>query len=241
MKNIYLEKSKIIILLLFVIIINIYAESEKTLIKKLTPRYKQWFDLVTHIIAKNERNSFLDCTNDKEREVLISMFWKKRDPTPGTIENEFKIEHKKRFNYTNKYFKYGPRPGWMTDRGKIHIILGAPISKDNYDMDSMVHDSQIWTYYGDKKLSLPSLFYIVFFRRNGIGEYKLYDPLSDGTYALLKKNSEVQNKLGTTSYQKTYEFLSEEHPTLASVFPVTYTYRNSCRFSTYVSKPDIVK
>ena len=196
--------------------VNTYAVSEKALIKNLSPTYKRWIDLVTYIIAKEERRAFLDCTNDRDREVLISMFWKMRDPTPGTKENEFKNEHIKRFNYANKYFKYGAgRPGWMTDRGKIHIILGKPASIDKYEMDSVVHDCQLWSYYGDKKLRLPGQFYVFFYKRNGIGEYKIYDPVADGTYALLIKTTNVVGRMGTASYRRAYKYLKKTHPVLA--------------------------
>jgi len=206
----------IIFILTISVNIDLNAVSEKALIKKLSPKYKKWLDLVTYIIAKEEKRAFLECTNDRDREVLIDMFWKMRDPTPGTKENEFKNEHIKRFNYANKYFKFGSgRPGWMTDRGKIHIILGKPISIDKYEMDSVVHDCQLWSYYGDKKLRLPGHFYVMFFRRKGIGEYKIYDPVADGTYSLLIKSDDVVGTMGTASYERAYTYLKREHPVLA--------------------------
>ncbi len=63
----------------------------------------------------------------------MESFWKQRDPTPGTPENEYKDEINKRFVYVNKEFsKDTPRPGWMTDRGRIYMILGEPQGREKF-------------------------------------------------------------------------------------------------------------
>ena len=45
---------------------------------------------------------------DAERQHFIVQFWKNRDPTPDTPENEFKDEHYRRIAYAN--FDFQPRP-----------------------------------------------------------------------------------------------------------------------------------
>src|SRR5438552_3828174 len=50
----------------------------------------------------------------------------RRDPTPGTVENEFKEEHYRRTAYSNEHYFSDDAPGWRTDRGKIYIMLGPP-------------------------------------------------------------------------------------------------------------------
>jgi len=62
---------------------------------------------------------------NEEREQFIEAFWQRRDPTPDTVENEFKEEHYRRIAYTNERFASGI-PGWRTDRGRIYIIWGKP-------------------------------------------------------------------------------------------------------------------
>ncbi|MCP5053677.1 MAG: GWxTD domain-containing protein, partial [bacterium] len=158
----------------------------------LAPKYRQWLEMVTYIITKDETSTFLKLTNDRDRELLISLFWNLRDPTPGTEKNEFKEEHIRRFQYANKYFKYGTtRQGWQTDMGRIYIILGAPAGKDKYIMDDTVLPTQIWSYYGKKRPGLPAAFRVVFWQAHGMGEFKIYDPSADGPYALLKKTRKV--------------------------------------------------
>jgi GWxTD domain-containing protein len=63
-------------------------------------------------------------TND-ERDRFITEFWLRRDPTPGTSENEYKEEHYRRLAYSNTNFG-GSQRGWKTDRGRIYIVYGPP-------------------------------------------------------------------------------------------------------------------
>src|SRR4030042_6856184 len=101
------------------------AQPEK---EKLPARYQQWLDEeVVYIISSLEREVFLKLLTDRERDLFIEAFWKHRDPTLSTPENEFKSEHYRRIQYANHFFgRQGPRPGWKTDRGRIYIILGEP-------------------------------------------------------------------------------------------------------------------
>src|SRR5947208_9384862 len=81
--------------------------------------------------SDEERNAFKRHQNDEEREQFIEQFWLRRDPTPDTVENEFKEEHYRRIAYTNENFASGI-PGWKTDRGRIYITYGAPDEKDSH-------------------------------------------------------------------------------------------------------------
>ncbi len=64
-------------------------------------------------------------STDEEREQFIEQFWLRRDPTPDTVENEFKEEHYRRIAYSNDHYASGI-PGWKTDRGRIYIMYGPP-------------------------------------------------------------------------------------------------------------------
>jgi GWxTD domain-containing protein len=97
---------------------------EKRLHAELGTPYKKWLDEeVAYIITDEERTAFLRLTNNEEREQFIEQFWLRRDPTPDTVENEFKEEHYRRIAYANERFASGI-PGWKTDRGRIYIIWG---------------------------------------------------------------------------------------------------------------------
>ena len=77
------------------------------------------------IITDEERQTFKRLSNDEERDQFIEQFWLRRDPTPDTVENEFKEEHYRRIAYANEHFASGV-PGWRTDRGRIYVMYGPP-------------------------------------------------------------------------------------------------------------------
>ena len=94
--------------------------------KELSSGYHKWLDEdVRWIITDEERAVFLKLGNDEEREQFIEQFWLRRDPTPDTLENEFKEEHYRRIAYAGEHYASGI-PGWMTDRGRIYIMYGMP-------------------------------------------------------------------------------------------------------------------
>jgi GWxTD domain-containing protein len=102
------------------------SKNLKKLQKELDTPYKKWLqEEVPYIISDEERAAFLQLQTNEEREQFIEAFWQRRDPTPDTVENEFKEEHYRRIAYTNERFASGI-PGWRTDRGRIYIIWGKP-------------------------------------------------------------------------------------------------------------------
>jgi GWxTD domain-containing protein len=98
----------------------------KKLQNELATPYKKWLEEeVPYIITDDERSAFLELQTNEEREQFMEAFWQRRDPTPDTVENEFKEEHYRRIAYANERFSSG-KPGWMTDRGRTYIIWGPP-------------------------------------------------------------------------------------------------------------------
>ena len=154
---------------------------------KLPEQYRLWLEeQVVYIITSKERDVFRKLETDKERDIFIEAFWKHRDPTLGTPQNEFKDEHYQRIKYANEYFGRGsPRPGWMTDQGRIHIILGPPRNIEDHSSINGVYPVQIWSYDGDPNYGLPIGFNIIFFKKRGMGEYVLYSPVDDGPDSLI--------------------------------------------------------
>jgi GWxTD domain-containing protein len=97
---------------------------EAKLKKELETPYRKWLNEdVAYIITDEERAAFKKLQTDEEREQFIEQFWLRRDPTPDTVENEFKEEHYRRIAYANEHYASGI-PGWKTDRGRIYITFG---------------------------------------------------------------------------------------------------------------------
>ena len=99
---------------------------EARLKKELETPWKKWLDNdVTYIITDEERKAFKRFNTDEEREQFVEQFWLRRDPTPDSMENEYKEEHYRRIAYANERYASGI-PGWKTDRGRIYITFGPP-------------------------------------------------------------------------------------------------------------------
>ncbi len=182
--------------------------------KDLPQKYRDWLNLASYIILPQEKDVFLRLANERDRDIFIESFWKHRDPTPGTAQNEYKDEHIKRFNYADSYYHRGAtRPGWMTDMGRMYIILGEPVSIERFEGVSGVFPAQVWYYYGDQAKRLPNYFALVFYQRGGSGEFRLYNPASDGPASLLIDTKGVD----LTDPEGLYEKIKELAPTLAGV------------------------
>jgi GWxTD domain-containing protein len=111
--------------------------------KELAEPYRKWADEdVVYIITSQERVAFNSLQTDQERENFIEQFWLQRDPTPGTVQNEFKEEHYRRIAYTNDHFVWLSHPGWTSDRGRIYIMYGPPDELENHPPDN-----QQWLYH----------------------------------------------------------------------------------------------
>jgi len=133
--------------------------------KNLDPESKEFFSTVRYTIKKQERKIFPNLP-PSERPGFIEEFWKKRDPDPGTEENEFKTEYYNRIEEANRLFRQGSTPGWLQDRGRVYITLGPPTNRQTYPrgMTQYGVPTEIW-YYG--------FFPVVFVDKNWTGNYRL--------------------------------------------------------------------
>src|SRR2546425_9905162 len=94
--------------------------------------FKKWLDEdVAYVITSEERSAYRALKTDEEREQFIEQFWLRRDPSPDTVENEFKEDHYARIAYANERYASGI-PGWKTDRGRIYILYGKPAEVESH-------------------------------------------------------------------------------------------------------------
>lgn len=178
---------KILFFILLSCISSVFLMPQQEAGQKMPEHFRNWLEEeVVYIITARERDVFKRLQTDREREIFIEAFWKQRDPTPGTPQNEFREEHYQRIKYAIEYFGRGTsRPGWKTDQGRIYIILGPPRNIDDFTNINGVYPVQIWAYEGDPNYGLPTGFNIIFFKKHGLGEYILYSPTNDGPESLI--------------------------------------------------------
>jgi GWxTD domain-containing protein len=85
---------------------------------------EKFLDLIRYIVTPQEERIFREMPPE-DRHEFVAEFWKRRDPDPETEDNEFRNIYYTRIALANKAFKSGI-PGWMTDRGRIYVLLGPP-------------------------------------------------------------------------------------------------------------------
>jgi GWxTD domain-containing protein len=155
-------------------------------LERLTPAHRDWLeDEVVYIITEKEREAFLSIEAADVRDRFIEAFWRKRDPNPATIRNEFREEHFRRLTYANDVLgRETARPGFRTDRGRFYILLGEPREIQRYDREEL-QPIELWFYSSNPALGLPPSFYLLFFKPRTMGEFELYHPTFHGPTALL--------------------------------------------------------
>ena len=95
---------------------------------------KKWPDQeVPYIINSEEGDAFKKLKTDEERESFIEAFWLRRDPSPDTLDNEYRDEYYRRIAIANEKFTSGI-PGWKTDRGRIYIMHGEADEVETHAM-----------------------------------------------------------------------------------------------------------
>jgi GWxTD domain-containing protein len=107
-------------------------QRQKAIQKEMESPYKKWINgPIGYIITPQERAAFKNLTTDEERDRFIEEFWQRRNPNPGSAENQFKEEFYRRIAYANEHFSSGIA-GWQTDRGHIYIMYGPPDEIDSH-------------------------------------------------------------------------------------------------------------
>ena len=145
---------------------------------------ENWLDgAVRYIATSDEIREYKRLDNDHDRAVFVEKFWRRRDPSPETLINEYRQLFWQRIKEADEKFIDSAAPGWKTDRGKIYILHGPPEEvKEDPNLRTETGNASAsglirWTYSrpaGQK--GLDPVVYVPFVR-NASGEYKLsYDP-----------------------------------------------------------------
>lgn len=116
-------------------------------LKELDPKSRDFISKVRYTVTPEERKTFLALAPEA-REAFIEDFWKRRDPTPTTETNEYRIEYYNRIERANRLFSGGGAPGWLQDRGRVYITLGPPDTRITYPRGVTFYGlpTEIWWY-----------------------------------------------------------------------------------------------
>ena len=179
----HLKQSKLLSCLCLIVCLAPVSLSAANQAKKtpLPKHYSDWLNHdVAYIITKQERQDFLNLASDDARDKFIEHFWAIRNPVPGSDVNTYKDDIYQRIAYANAHFGIGSgEEGWRTDRGRAYITLGAPKQIQRYYGAPNLRPMEIW-FYSNASPALPPFFYIVFYQRDNLGDYRFYSPYMDG-------------------------------------------------------------
>ena len=120
-----------------------------------------------YIAFTDELKKIFKNKNIKKEDKLLE-FWKKRDPTPETKENELMNEYYRRVSFANSQFQTWQK-GWKTSMGMIFILFGPPDNIEKNMSDINGREYQRWNY-----IRINRSF--TFLDYNGFGEFELLDP-----------------------------------------------------------------
>jgi GWxTD domain-containing protein len=156
---------------------------------KLSPRYDRWIkEEVVYIITDDEKKEFLALATDADRDKFIDDFWAIRNPDRRNAANSYKEEHYRRLQYANDNFgRRTNTPGWMTDMGRAWILFGKPVTRAPFLGYGQLYPCELWFYQNTSGgASLPGYFTLLFFRPEGINEYRFYRPSLDTPLKLVR-------------------------------------------------------
>lgn len=162
------------------------AERQESSQAEFSAAHREWLQVVGFIIEDREKAVFEGLGTEWQRQRFIAEFWRRRDPLPVTPENEFYIEHMRRWTYAEDVLgRDTPTPGWRTDRGRVYIVNGPPFKVHRYPNTGELWPLEVWEYRDTPKGGMPSFYQIIFFKPRLFSEWRLYSPSVDGPEGLV--------------------------------------------------------
>lgn len=125
----------------------------------------QAIEQMEYIASQNDIDYISAGETSEERLQRFKLFWKKKDPTKNTIENEHFIEYYRRIAYANANFESYYK-GWRTDMGMVYVMLGTPNNVERHPFEINSKPYQVWDYYDLNRR-------FVFVDQTGFGDYRL--------------------------------------------------------------------
>jgi GWxTD domain-containing protein len=153
--------------------------------KQLDPKSRDFLSKVRYTVTAEERRAFLALVPEA-REAFVEDFWKRRDPSPATSENEYKTDYFNRIEQANHLFSGGGSPGWLQDRGRVYITLGPPDHREAYPRGVTFYGvpTEIWWY---------GFFTILFVDERWVDDFRL-DPSDAAQIAAINQAQREWNE-----------------------------------------------
>jgi GWxTD domain-containing protein len=138
---------------------------------------KRYRDQIKYFASNAELEVFDSLGPEGLEEYLVN-FWRRRDTSPETPENEFMIDVFAKIDYANKNFK-GTGSGLNSDMGRVFVIYGQPDEIEDFSMNMDGKPYIIWHYYSSG---------------SGKHYFAFVDKSADGVYRLVHSSVETEIK-----------------------------------------------
>jgi GWxTD domain-containing protein len=122
------------------------------------------------IASSSERSAYKKNLSLRAKRRYLTDFWTKRDPSPGTPENETREAFYHAIAYADSNFRErgsNTLPGWKSDRGRIYSKLGKPDEVLRRQQQGYAPPYEVWQYSRGKG------HWYIFADRSGVGNFKL--------------------------------------------------------------------
>ena len=129
--------------------------------------YLKAIEQLRYVASSDEMKELKEAPEEEHLQRWLE-FWKSKDPTPNTPENELKDEYYRRLKYVDQNFALPTKEGWETDMGMVYMVYGHPDEVEKHPFDREVRVFQRWHYYKKHRVFL--------FVDRGDGEYELQLP-----------------------------------------------------------------
>jgi VWFA-related protein len=144
----------------------------------LSPNELRWLDDVAVLITPEERRTYLSLPHAYQRRGFIEAFWKQRDTTPKTVDNEVRGIFEARVETAHE------RWGAITvDQARVYLVNGDPAKVFKSDCDQNLWPLEVWHYAYSDRSRRP--FALLFYQPGLMGPFKLWH--ADEGYAVLQR------------------------------------------------------
>jgi len=132
------------------------------------PALDSAFAPLTYLAEGGELRAWDKTLTDDAKRRFLTDFWSRRDPSPGTPQNEARERFYEGIAFANRNYRERKVPGWKTDRGRVYVRNGAPDDVLRRPSESKAPPYEVWRYNRGKQR-----WYIFADLSNGFGSYRV--------------------------------------------------------------------
>src|SRR5688572_27841346 len=93
-----------------------------------------WIEQIKILMTEQEKADYKKLQSDADKQKFVNEFWAKRDPSPGTPENEYKNNFEKNLSQVNTLMK--DKQAFETDMGQTLLLLGDKFEQKEEKQDT---------------------------------------------------------------------------------------------------------